>query len=287
MIIDKLILDSIDLHVHCGPDGLEERRVDALQLAEQACSYGMKHIVIKSNQFCTAALATIVNKVVNKPVLVGSLVLNASTGGLNPEAVRVAAKEGAKIIWMPTTSAKAHIEARSGKKGSDEKINFPGISVINKDGDLVAEVKEILEIIKAEDLVLATGHISPSEIIALANESRRRGIKTILTHAITKGFGHSLPVEQAMDLAQKGAFVEFCFNLCLPPMRMSPADIVSNIKILGADHCLLSTDLGQPHNPFPSEGFHMMLAQMARFGLSKDELESLVKINPEKLLFSK
>lgn len=37
MGIDQLMLDSVDLHVHCGPDALEERRVDALQLAQQAC----------------------------------------------------------------------------------------------------------------------------------------------------------------------------------------------------------------------------------------------------------
>ena len=288
MNIDQLMAGSIDLHVHCAPDGFEERRVDALQLAQQAIEYGMKHVVVKSHQFCSAPMAAMVNKAVNQPVLIGSLVLNDCAGGLNPEAVKVAAKEGAKIIWMPTTSARSHIEARSRRKDANNAQAAPqGISVIDKDGNLVPEVHQILDIIKAENLVLATGHISATEIIAIANEARKRGVKTILTHLITKGFGHTFPVETAVELAQKGAFVEFCFNLCLPPGRMTPADFVENIKILGADHCVLSTDLGQPQNPFPAEGFRMALTQMIRAGLSENEVEKLVKINPEKLLFSK
>jgi hypothetical protein len=286
MKIDQLVLDSTDLHVHCGPDAYTERRVDALQLALQACESGMKHVVIKSHQFCTAPLASMINKIVNEPILVGSLVLNASVGGLNPEAVRAASKEGAKIIWMPTISAKASIEARSGKKEHGEKNKFPGISVINKDGILVPKIKEILEIIKAQDLVLATGHLSVPETIAIANESRGRHIKTILTHPLTKGHGQSFTAEQAMELVKKGAFVEFCFNSCMPPMHMSPLEIVNHIKILGADHCLLTTDFGQSFNPTPTEGFRMMLSQMIRFGLSENELETIVKINPYHLLFS-
>lgn len=287
MNIDQLMLDSIDLHVHCGPDAFDKRRVDALELAQQACASGMKQVVIKSHQFCTAALAAMINKIVDRPVLIGSLVLNASAGGLNPEAVRVAAKEGAKIIWLPTTSAKAHIEARAGKTGERKEGLFQGISVINQDGNLVPEMQEILEIVKAQDLVLATGHISAAEIIAVANAAREQGIKTIVTHPLSKGFSHSFSVEQALELVKKGAYIEFCFNLCLPPIRMTPQEIVSLIKILGAEQCLLSTDLGQAHNPPPTEGFRMMLSQMITAGLAVNELETLVKINPANLLFSR
>ena len=34
--IDQLLHGSIDMHVHAGPDSLIERRLDALQVAEQA-----------------------------------------------------------------------------------------------------------------------------------------------------------------------------------------------------------------------------------------------------------
>lgn len=284
MDIDQLMIDSTDLHVHSGPDAVSERRVDALELARQASESGMKHVVVKSHQFCTASMASMINKIVGSPVLIGSLVLNASVGGLNSEAVRVAAKEGAKIIWMPTTSARAQMEARSRKAEHIREGESQGISVIDGDGNLVPEVQKILDVVKANDLVLATGHISAMEIVTLAGESLKQNIKTILTHPLAKGFGRSFSLEQAIDLAQKGAFVEFCFNSCMPPMRMSPLEVIDHIKALGADQCVLSTDFGQAHNPPPTEGFRMMLAQMVRFGLSESDLETMIKTNPDKLL---
>lgn len=299
----KLMADAIDLHVHCAPDAFSERRVDALQLAQQASEAGMKAVVIKSHQFCTAPIASTINKIINRPILLGSIVLNACVGGLNPEAVRIASKEGAKIIWMPTKSAKAEIEAHSVKIPNNrelakdeiesysaqvphyEKI-ISGISVLDNSGNLVSEMKEILAIIKNDNLVLATSHISIQEAIAVANTALEMGIKTIITHPFAKLYGDSITLEQAKDLIKKGAFIEFCFNACMPPMRLSPLDIVNYVKILGAVHCLLTTDFGQLQNPPPTEGFRMMLSQMIRFGISENELETIVKTNPHKLLFS-
>jgi hypothetical protein len=283
--VDQLMVDAIDLHVHCSPDAFTERRLDALQLAQQASESGMKHVVIKSHQYCTSSMAYMVNKIINKPILVGSLVLNAAVGGLNPEAVRVGAKEGAKIIWLPTTSSEEEIKIHYKKSPRKDPVDFHGISVMDNVGNLVPEMKEILSIIKKNNLILATGHISIPEAITVANESLAQGIKTIITHPFAKPFGVSLNVEQAKDLVKRGAYIEFCFISCMPPMRLSPLEIVNYTSTFGPDHCLLTTDFGQVHNPPPTEGFRMMLSYMIKFGLSENELETMVKTNPHKLLF--
>lgn len=297
MTISELQKGSIDLHVHCAPDAYVERRVDALQLAQQAVESGMKHVVIKSHQFCTCSLAAMVNKIVDHPVLIGSLVLNVGAGGLNPEAVRVAAREGAKIIWLPTTSAKDDILAKAAGSikasskahlhgdNKNERSLFPGISVLDDNGNLVPIMKEIMAVIQSNNLVLATGHVSIPEAIAVAEVALQQGVKTIITHPLTKMFGARFTIEQAKDLIKKGAFIEFCFTSCMPPMRMAPAEIIKCIENFGADHCLLTTDFGQMHNPPPTEGFRMMLSQMIRYGLSENELKTIVQTNPNKLLF--
>jgi hypothetical protein len=105
---------------------------------------------------------------------------------------------------MPTTSAKAHVEARLGNKEHSGKVMLPGICVINKDGELVPELKGILDIVKAQNLILATGHLSNPEIIAVANESLRHGIKTILTHP----FGQSFSLEQALEFIADDELLE-------------------------------------------------------------------------------
>jgi len=277
-VVDKLIKGAIDFHVHADPDPVFERRLDVLDLARQAKEAGMKAIVIKCHHYGTAPLAYILNRVIPDFRLIGSLTLNKGAGGLSPEVVEVAVKLGAKVIWMPTYSSVVDTERRGASP--DE-----GISLIDKDGRLVSVMAPILEIIKTNDLVLGTGHISIPEIYALTTEARRRQIKVTVTHPLSKGFGSTLTVEQQKELAGKGAYIEHCFVACTPTMgKLDPAVMVEHIKAVGAEHCILSTDFGQAVNPAPTEGFRMMLAHMRKFGLSEKELEILVKVNPAKLL---
>ena len=288
MTIEQLMTDAIDMHVHCAPDPFGYWRVDALQLAQQAKEAGMKAVVIKSHYFGTANLAWIVNRVVKGPILVGSLTLDKGAGGLNPDVVEAHIRAGAKVIWMPTTSAAAHI-----RDFAKEKLNDPfntgkekddGISIIDKDGKLVPQIVKVLEVIRTNKLVLATGHISIPEVFAIAGEALRQHVNVIVTHPFARLAGPSLTIEQARELVSIGAYIEFDFCACMPPMRLSPANVVHYIKTLGSEHCLLSTDFGQARNPPPTEGFRMMLANMLKFGLSEYELRIIVKVNPARLL---
>lgn len=40
----------------------------------------------------------------------GGVVMNKVIGGVNPEAVEKGLKLGAKVIWLPTQSARRHLE---------------------------------------------------------------------------------------------------------------------------------------------------------------------------------
>ena len=92
-------------------------------------------------------------------------------------------------------------------------------------------------------------------------------------------------LEEQRQMAKKGAFIEHCFNVCIPLFeRLDPKKIAEAIKVVGAEHCILSTDLGQAGNPTPVEGARMMIAAMLECGLGKQEVEFLVKTNPSRLL---
>jgi hypothetical protein len=274
--IEKLLAGSIDLHVHCAPDPFVERRVDALQLAQQARQAGMRTVVIKSHEFCTAPLAKIINQLNGDSILTGSLVLNHSVGGLNPAAVEAAALAGAKIIWMPTTSS-----------SEDPKLIKQGktaVSLLDGKGDLVLPIDPILEIMKKHCLTLATGHISLPETLAVAEKALQQQIQVIITHPFAKVHGTSLNMDQARALAIQGAFIEFCFLACMPPTRLTPAAVIEHIRALGVEHCILSTDFGQMHNPPPTEGFRTALAYLLKAGLTEREFAILAKENPARLL---
>ncbi len=287
--IDELIDGAIDAHVHAAPDPLRQRRLDALNLAIKAKDMGMRAIVIKSHHYSTAPVASIVNQVVPDFLLIGSLVLNWEVGGLNPVAVEVAAKTGARIIWMPTLASVIDTKKRMAATHYPltTSVRYPnkGISLTSPDGKILPETMTILEIIKDYNIVLATGHISESEIYTLAIHAKSMKVNIVVSHPLTTGAGSPLTIKQQQELVNEGAYIEHCFNACLPPeLATSAKEMVEHIKAVGVENCILSTDLGQYYNPTPPEGFRMMLANMLMEGLSAKELEILIKKNPAKLL---
>jgi hypothetical protein len=272
-VIERLMRGAIDFHVHAAPDPYHERRLDALELARQAKDAGMRAVVIKNHQYGTAPIASLVNKAIPGFSLIGSLTLNREVGGINPEVVRAAARAGALVVWMPTISSVLDAKGK------------PGISLIDNDKKLRPDVISILEIIRDNNMVLATGHVSRNEIYALIMAAKEIRVKAVITHPLTKGFGYQCTLEEQRELVSLGAFIEHCFVACMPALGgLNPAVMVEHIKAIGADHCILSTDFGQLTNPSPPEGFRTMVAVMLQFGLSEAEVEILVKKNVEGIL---
>ena len=105
----------IDMHVHSNPD-LRLRASDDIELMEAGIRSGARAIVIKTHQGTTmdrAYLCNRHNEIVhggdNNFTMFGSITMNRVVGGINPKAVEVALKLGAKVVWLPTQSAKNHL----------------------------------------------------------------------------------------------------------------------------------------------------------------------------------
>jgi hypothetical protein len=279
--IDHLLKDAIDMHMHPGPGAM--CRLDATEAAKQALQAGMKAIVLKSHPG-GVAMANMVSQLVPGIKVIGSVTLNYEVGGLNPYAVSSAAMHGAKVVWMPTFSSKNSINMMR-KQGLP--LEGEGISILDKDGKLVPELMRILSIVKKFDMVLASGHISPEEDFALFTEAQKMGIKKmVLTHPTDAEFlEKTCTIEELQKLAKMGAYSEFTLVGILPnEFCHDPAKIVENIKAIGPEHCIISTDLGQPQNPLPVEGMRLFIATLLHHGLTQKEVELLVKVNPAWLL---
>src|SRR3954451_13593666 len=100
----SLVAGAYDTHVHIAPDVME-RRVDDLTLAERFAEVGMAGFVLKSHYVTTAERAAVVRKAVPGVDVLGAITLNGSMGGMNPAAVEIAARLGARIVWMPTVDS--------------------------------------------------------------------------------------------------------------------------------------------------------------------------------------
>lgn len=272
--IDELLRGSIDMHIHHGPDAGASPipRQNALQGALQAREAGMRAIVLKCHECPTANIAYIVNQVVPDIAVIGSICMNREVGGLNPYALEYSANLGAKMVWMPTFSAKHQEDTKD------------SITVLNNEGKLLPVVLDILDIIKKHDIVLATGHLSVAEIFTLVDEARSKGLtKIIITHPLGGWHQDYFSLEEQRQMAKKGAYLEHCYGSVFERW-FEPERIVEAVREVGAEHCIMSTDLGQDHNPAPTEGMRTAIASMLKCGLTEDEVKRMVKVNPARLL---
>ena len=284
MIIDDLVRGSIDMHCHYSPAIIIPGRMDALETARQARQLGMRALVLKSSYFPTAPIADIVNQFVPEVKCFGGICLDYEIGGLNVIALETSAKMGAKMVWMPTHSS---LNSRANmRKLPGANLEGDGFSILDSADKLVPEIEKILSLIKQYDMVLANGHISPKETFALFDAAKKMGIsKLVVTHGLWTNGMVRFTLDELKQLGQMGAYIENCYVGFLPTdFRNDPKPMANAIKYIGADHCIMSTDLGQYYNPSPPEGMRMFIALMLKYGISESEIEFMVKKNPVNLL---
>src|SRR5215467_211682 len=178
---DELIRGAIDMHCHHGPDPHRKRSVDAEEAAREADAIGMRALVLKSHAYPTGPIAILMQKQVAQLRVFGGICCDFEVGGLNPAAVEVALRTGAKVVWMPTFSSV--VDRR--------KLDLPGpgIPVVGASGRLVADAEEVLRLVKAHDAVVATGHIDLPEQFAVVDAARELGVRVVMTHALETKIG--------------------------------------------------------------------------------------------------
>jgi len=284
--VKELLHGAIDFHIHTGPD-IYPRLMNDVEVARQAKRAGMKAILIKSHATITGDRAQITQAVTGFPVF-GGLALNWHVGGLNKYAVECAAKLGAKQVWMPTTHASNYLKyvdhvpmfAKSMPK------DIKGIFILREDGSLVPELGPILEIIAKNGMILATGHLSPQEGLALIPEARKAGIeKIVVTHPAATFVNYS--VDQMREALSRGAtFLEHVFNDCTPQVAnpIPPSALGDAIKAVGPGYCIMSTDSGQVVNPPPVKVMAWYIKEMLQYGFSIRAIRTMTIANPGRIL---
>ena len=278
----------IDVHVHSHPD-VFGRNMDDIDVAQLAKAKGMRGIVLKNHVATTADRAALVMKVVPGIEVFGGIVLNKAVGGVNPAAVewmhRMYGGRG-KVVWLPTFDADKHVKTLVNKDGSGLVV-APG-------GKVTPEMEEVLKIIARENLVLATGHIHPDEVVAVAKRANELGVRNILvTHGFTNIPG--LSMAQAKEVADAGGMIEVCFLQFLtgpnaPYAWMKHWDqvnaqrVAEAIKAVGAKSLVISSDLGQQGNMTHPDGLENAIAAMKAAGISEGDIDLMMRKNPAQLL---
>lgn len=284
-LVEELIEDSIDVHVHGGSEPFERRELED-EIAIDCTKAKMKAVVIKTWFTPSASRNLLVQKIVDKwaqehqmrPVKVfGGITLNYSVGGLNPEAViRCLGYPGFKTVWMPMYDSYYHQLIIFNRKDK-------GIRFLTDNGKVVPQMQEILRIIADNDLVLASGHYPHKETAILMEEAKRLGVKRLeVVHPSAIHSKHT--ISEMKELAHEGVKLDL-IGIASVNVRFAEGFrwVIRVVKELN-EHMVLGTDSGQIQNPTHIEGMKWLIRVLLAYGITKEELTKILKANPAALL---
>ncbi|MFK3982438.1 DUF6282 family protein [Micromonospora sp. NPDC050397] len=285
-----LVTGAYDTHVHVAPDVIE-RRVDDLELARRFATVGLAGFVLKSHYVATAERASVVRKVVPGVDVLGAVALNGTMGGINPAAVEIAGRQGARIVWLPTVDARNQRESAAHdppgatppmwRAVQDDLaargIEVEPVDVLDRAGRVLDRVRQVLRVIAAHDLVLATGHLAGAEILAVVEAARQEGVRRIVvTHP--EFTSQRLPVSRQRELAALGVLLERCFTTAYTG-KVGWQELFDNIAAVGPEHSVLSSDLGQPFNPPVEDGIALFADRLLDAGFGADQVRTMAVTN--------
>jgi hypothetical protein len=284
-----LVRGAYDLHVHTGPD-IMLRAITDIELAQRCKQWGQAGFVIKSHYTPTAERAALVRIMFPDVNVLGAITLNDAVGGMNVMAIEVAARGGARLVWLPTVDSvneaikggtvpqtKLPAWAQLQRELQAQGVKSKPVRVVDENNDVLPETRACLAAIAKHHLVLATGHLSRDEIFAVVDAARQEGVQQIvITHPEFPT--QNLSVEDQVALAERGAFLERCFTTAHTG-KISWEQMFANIRVAGPEHSFISTDLGQPSNPPAEDGLALMADHLLAAGFSEAEVIMMAVTN--------
>jgi len=277
-----LLRGAYDVHQHSGPSPHTERLFDELDLAIHGCYIGLGGIVFKEQFMPSTRSARIVQKVVDQWAdehgkkrieIFGGVCLNYAVGGLNADAVIASYRMGGKYVWLPNVDSNHHRLVVNEGVGQ-------GIDLIDDDGKVVQQAREILDLMAQTDMVLGVGHQSTRERFAIVREAVALGVKRIeITHV---NFPPSwLTPEQCKAMADLGAYISI---YAIDDAYYSWEDVMRVYKAVGPERMLIASDRGHISTGHPIDGLRRLIVGFMQSGVPDDHIRLMCRTNPASLL---
>jgi Family of unknown function (DUF6282) len=282
-----LVRGAYDLHIHVAPD-VPERRIDDVALARRFAEVGLAGFGLKSHYTSTAERAQIVSQTVPGVVAIGTITLNWAVGGMNPLAVEIAAREGARIIWMPTVDSPAETAGRTEPKPGDKVpqwaklqhelrglgFSVEAVEVTDGGGELLPETRLVLDTVARHGMILATAHLGRDDTFAVADGALAAGVKTVvITHP--EFTCQNFSIEDQIALADKGCLIERC--LTTPYSGKTTFEhVFDGVRAVGIERNFFSSDCGNPDYPPVEDGLAIWADELLGAGFSEDEIHTMV-----------
>jgi hypothetical protein len=288
-----LLRGAYDTHLHIAPD-VVPRKIDDISLARRFEQLGMAGFVLKSHYGATAERASVVRAAVPGIEVLGAISLNRAVGGMNPLAVEIAAREGARTVWLPTVDSVNESHEREAPPGAkvpvwvklqlelrEQGIEIEPVPVVNETGAVLPQTLEVLKMIARHGMLLATGHLGRDEIFTVVDAALEEGVaEIVITHPEFPS--QNLSAEDQRALAARGVLLERCFTTPHTG-KVSWETWIANIRATGPEHSVLSTDLGQVFNPAVEDGMALMVDRLLDAGFDEQEVHTMAVVNSRRV----
>lgn len=283
--ISEILQGAVDPHVHSGPS-IAPRAVDHVDLAKIYSDAGFAAVVTKDHDYSGVMCAQLIKE--HFPDLTtqvfSGIVLNNVVGGINPYAVEHTGAAGGKIVWLPTLAAENHLEWEKSSgwahPASTQKMRHASAVPLFDDGKLRPEVLDLLDVMAATGMALASGHIHVSETKVVFAEARRRGVERLIFTHPEDIVGASL--DDTREIADMGAYVEHSLAFFLEGSKFRTRtndELKVFVDLVGAERTILCSDLGQVGTLGPLEGFQQGVATCLSLGYSDAQIRKMVASN--------
>jgi hypothetical protein len=289
-----IVQGAYDLHVHVSPD-VPPRKIGDVALAHRFAEVGLAGFGLKSHYTSTAERAQIVSSLVPGVRVIGTLTLNWAVGGMNALAVEIAAREGARIVWMPTVDSPAETAGRTEPKPGDKvpqwaalqhELHSLGLSVepvhvTDPEGLLLPETRDVLRAIARHGLILATGHLARDDTFAVVDGAFAEGVEhVVVTHPEFPCQDFSL-TDQA-DLAARGCIIERC--LTTPHSGKTTWEhVFDGVRAVGVERTIFSSDCGNPDYPAVEDGLALWADRLLGAAFDEDAVREMIVTHSRRL----
>jgi hypothetical protein len=290
----ELVRGGFDPYVHVAPD-FAPRRITDVELAERHLELGLTGFGLMSHYTATAERAAVVNAAVGARVAIGSIVLNHAVGGLNATAVEVAARQGARFVWLPTVSSVGEFAKA---EQADPDGNVPvwvrfelelraagappsAVPVLDSGGAPLPELLAVLNVVARHGLALMTGHLSRDEVFAVVAAAVAAGVETIVV-TNPEFPSHTISPEDQVALAEQGAVLQRALTTPYTG-KCTWEQLFAATRAVGAAHTVWGSDLGQVFNPPVEDGLALMADQFLAAGFSEEEVRVMAVENTRRV----
>jgi len=291
--ISRLLVGAVDMHCHSGPSVMP-RDLSHIEAMQEAADAGFRAMLIKDHYYSATPITEMLNQAYGhlKITLFSGVPLNNALGGFNKHAVDHGIALGAKLVWLPTFSAKNHIDSKYGVKAgfphtTKKMIPFDPLTPLDANGRVRDDMKAILDLIAQHDVILAGGHCHISEILPVFAEAKQRGVKRLMVNH--PNFIIDATLDDVPQLVAMGAYIEHSLCMFIPVPRRKrdpfpPENLDALIKAGTVDRTILASDLGQRGADHPVTGFRNVIKICMKLGYTDADIRKMVSTNALDLL---